>query len=324
MKFAITGATGFVGSEILRQARRSGHEAVPIVRQLAGLPGEVVAGDLSVAPAAGALEDALGGCSAVVHLAARTHVTHETAPDVDDLYYRVNVAGTAALLDAAIASSIVRFVFMSSIKAVGEYSDPGSPLAPDTLPRPEDAYGRSKLAAEALVRERCDAAGIEWTIIRPPLVYGSRAKGNLDRLGGLVRRRVPLPFGAVGNARSMVSARNLAAGTIMALTSPTSVGRILHLADLTLSTGDLVREVGKSLGTEVTLVRVAPWLMNLAASALGRGEDARRLLGSLEVDSRESWKALGVAKPNAFPFDPREELRASFSESLVVGRQSAG
>lgn len=304
MKIAVSGANGFVGREVLAQASDGGHVCVPLVRTATGLPGERTIGNLADGKVTA---DDLAGCDAVIHLAARTHVMNETASDPMTEYRRVNVDGTDRLLEAGLAAGIGRFVFMSSVKAVGEWSLPGEPLRPGTPPRPQDAYGISKLEAETLVRETCDAADVEWTVIRPPLVHGIGAGGNMRRLVRLVERGIPLPFGAVRNARSVVAVRNLAAAAIAATHSADAAGRVLHIADLTVSTPELVRELGRAIDRRPRLLPVPPSLMNLAAKILGRGEEVRRLLGSLELETASSWQRLGMAPP----FDPRTELRAA-------------
>ena len=89
----------------------------------------------------------------------------------------MNQLATAELARAAAAAGVRRFVFMSSMRAqAGAAAD--QPLTEADAPRPTDAYGRSKLAAEAAVR----AAGVPYTILRPALVYGPGAKGNLASL----------------------------------------------------------------------------------------------------------------------------------------------
>ncbi|MXP10921.1 NAD-dependent epimerase/dehydratase family protein [Pseudoblastomonas halimionae] len=304
MKIAVTGANGFVGREVLRQLPQAGHSVVPLVRSASGLPGEVVTGNLDEGRLSA--QD-LAGCDAVIHLAARTHVMNETESDPLPEYRRANVEGTDRLLDAALAAGVGRVVFMSSVKAVGERSAPGAPLGPDTPPEPEDAYGQSKREAEGLVQQRCEAAGIGWTIIRPPLVHGEGAQGNLQRLVRLIERGLPLPFGAVRNARSIVSVRNLAAAAIAATDATDAAGRVLHIADLTVSTPELIRELGRAVGRKPLLVPVPPALMTAVASVLGRGAEVQRLFGSLELETASSWGALGLDPP----FDPREQLRAS-------------
>ena len=238
----------------------------------------------------------------------------EKGRDTFAAYRRSNVDGTGAMLDAAIAAGVRRFVFMSSVKAMGERTAGGQPFDTHTAPRPEDSYGRSKLEAEELVRARCSAAGIEWTIIRPPVVYGPGVKGNLDRLIALVARRIPLPLGSIANCRSMVHVDNLAAAAVRACTAPGAADRVLLIADTTVSTPDLLRAVAAALGVKARLVPVPGWLIATAAWLTGRRAASDRLLGSLELDTRDSFAALDW-RPTA---SLDEGLR-----SMIVARDAA-
>lgn len=287
MRIAVTGATGFVGRELLKQANAAGHTTVPIVRRPSGLAGEVVAGELSPGrlPAS-----QLARVDALVHLAARTHVLRDSAGDAE--YARVNVEGTRAVLDAAITAGVRRFVFMSSVKAVGERSRPGEPLAPDTPPRPEDAYGRTKLAAEALVRERCDGAGLEWVILRPPLVYGPGVKANFARMVNAVGKGVPLPLKGLANSRSLVDVANLAQAALLACQAPGAAGRIFMVADATVSTSDLLRAIGRAANRPARLIAIPRWIIGAFAALTGKSAEFERLCGTLELDASATRSVL--------------------------------
>lgn len=290
MKVAITGANGFVGQAVYRRMQADGHVPLAIVRAPSGISGEVVSGDLAQARF---VPGQLDGIDAVIHLAARTHVMDETAPDALGAYRAANVEGTRAILDAAIAAGAKRFVFMSSVKAMGERTQPGAPFTPETTPRPEDAYGVSKLEAETLVRERCEAAGVEWTILRPPLVHGPGVKANFARLVALVARQLPLPLGSLRNRRSIVHVDNLAAAAVQACQAPGAANRLLLIADATLSTPELIRAIATAAGVRARLVQIPPMLLNLAGRLTGKQAMVERLCGSLELDVAASWEALG-------------------------------
>lgn len=308
MKVAVTGANGFVGRSVLARMAERGVDAVPLVRRPCDIPGERVVGDL----ADGRLNpDDLAGVSAIVHLAARTHVMNETSDDPLAEYRRINVAGTAHLLETAAEAGVGRFVFMSSIKAVGEWSLPGEPLGPETVPRPEDAYGHSKLEAEALVKSHCDKTGMSFKIIRPPLVHGREAKGNLARLGALLRTGVPLPLASLRNARSIVGVENLADATVAACLTDRSDGAILHIADLTVSTPQLIRLIGEATGQSARLFAFPPRLLRLLAQVSGLGNVGERLFGSLELATETSFAGLGWRPPVA----GADALRSSFAAS---------
>ena len=294
MKIAVTGANGFVGRAVLANLAARGVAARPLVRRPSGLPNECIVGDL----ADGSLDVAhLGDVNAIIHLAARTHVMNDDASDPMAEYRKTNVEGTRKLIETAISAKVGRIVFMSSVKAVGEYSLPGQPLGPDSEPRPEDAYGQSKLEAERLLQTLCDEAGMAWTVLRPPLVHGAGAKGNLARLAGLIRRGIPLPLGAIQNVRSIVSVENLADAAVTAALQGHSDGEILHIADLSLSTPQLARIIGQAEGRPARLFPVPPSLLKLAGKVTGTSAEVGRLTGSLELETLSSFRALHWQPP---------------------------
>src|SRR6202008_1958156 len=94
-------------------------------------------------------------------------------------------------------------------------------------PRPTDAYGRSKLAAEEAVR----AAEVPFTILRPVLVYGPDAKGNLARLAKLAQSPWPWPFGSFANRRSLLARQNLISPIHFTLKTPATSGETYIAAD---------------------------------------------------------------------------------------------
>ncbi|MBV5271797.1 MAG: NAD-dependent epimerase/dehydratase family protein, partial [Afipia sp.] len=206
MKVAVTGATGFIGRELLTRLVAAGHVAIPLVRREAGLPNERVVGDLA---AGDEVRMDLRGVDAVVHLAGRAHVLRETAGDPLAEYRRINVGATERIAHASAAAGVRRVVMVSSIKVNGERTLPGTPFRFDDTPQPEDMYGRSKFEAEIAGREICGSV-VGYTVIRPSMVYGFGARGNFERLVKLVRSGAPLPFGGLTNRRSMIHVGNLA------------------------------------------------------------------------------------------------------------------
>ncbi len=167
MKLAITGGTGFVGARLLGAATSNGHEVRALTRrEMAPRPGvEWVAGALD-RPAA--LQALVAGTDAVIHVAGV--INGRTAADFD----ACNVDGTKALLDAAEAGRVKKFVHVSSLAA----REPQLSL-----------YGASKAKSEALVA----ASALQWAIVRPPAVYGPGDKETLELFKMAKRGLVLLP-----------------------------------------------------------------------------------------------------------------------------------
>lgn len=292
MRIGVTGAGGFVGRAVVRRLQRGGHRVVPLVRIATGATGEVVVGDLAapVIPASPPPLDAL------IHLAACTHFRGDDAQAVAK-FQAVNVEGTRAMLELARRSGVRRFVFISSVKVNGERTV-GRAYTELDPPQPEDAYGRSKLAAEEVVHRSCRAAGIDFVILRPPLIYGVGQKGNLRALVRAERSGVPLPFGRVRNRRSLIHVDNLADLIAVVTDHPLARDRVFMAEDgTTVSTADLIRAMAAATGRRARLLPIPTSLLSAAGRLVGRGGQIERLLGDLEVDGTTTRTLLGWVPP---------------------------
>ena len=239
----------------------------------------------------------LDGVTTVIHLAARTHVLHETEADSLSAYRRINVTATENLAHACAKAGVKRLVFLSSIKVNGE-STTSQPFRATDTPQPQDAYGISKCEAEQALFRIASETGLEITVIRPPLVYGPGVKGNFRRLLGIAHRGWPLPLASVHNRRSFVYVENLADAIAACATHPAAAGKTFLVSDGTeLSTPQLIRELASRLGARAPLWPCPAWLLQGAATAVGRGAEAARLLGSLQVDSTGIRSELGWVPP---------------------------
>lgn len=312
LRVVVTGAAGFVGRALCRQLVAAGHVVDALLRNAgaveAGCRGRVV-GDISTIADWRPL---LAGADAVVHLAAITHGGDLRADAAWEHYRRVNIEATLKLAGGCVECGVRRFVYMSSIKVNGERSplSGGRPraFAPEQAPAPVDNYGRSKYAAERALTRLLGEQGHALTLLRPPLVYGPGQRGNLQRLQGLVARGWPLPFAGLANRRSLVYVDNLAQAVVQALTRTTPGTRCYTLADVDLSTPELLRYAALGSGRRPRLFAVpaATWALLERIPPLRPWVE--RLAGSLVVDSSLARRELGWSP--ATP--PDEALRRSF------------
>jgi len=292
MKVLVTGGTGFVGRVAVPALQAAGHCVRLALRTSgSGAPVESVAvGDLGPATDWGR---ALEGIDAVVHLAARVHVMRDHAGGAEE-FKRTNTDGTLRLARAAAEAGARRFVFVSTIKVNGE-STTTRPFRADDEPHPGDDYGRSKLAAELGLRE---IPGIEPVIIRPPLVHGPGAKGNLARFCRLARSGLPVPFGAIDNRRDLVGVANLANLIERCIWHPAAPGEVFLAADgEPLSTPQLYRTIADALGRPARMIHVPVNLMRAVARPLGFGAELDRLTQSLELDATKTRERLEWQPP---------------------------
>ncbi|HEX8209227.1 MAG TPA: NAD-dependent epimerase/dehydratase family protein [Longimicrobium sp.] len=261
----VTGATGFLGAYVVDGLLKLGVGVRALVRaEHASIPAsvqQVRASDLSDRAA---LRAACAGVEAVVHLAARTHVLRDSARDPLERFRAVNVEGTRVLLREALEAGATRFVYASSVKAVGEGS--ATCWTEDVTPRPADAYGISKLEAEQVVREA--AAGIHAPILRLPLLYGAGVRANMLRLFRTVDRGVPMPVGGIHNRRSLGYAGNVVAAVETVLSAPAAGHATLFVSDDDdVSTPDLVRRIAAALRVSARIVPIPRAIARLAARA---------------------------------------------------------
>ncbi|HEY7060832.1 MAG TPA: NAD-dependent epimerase/dehydratase family protein [Chloroflexota bacterium] len=265
----VTGASGFIGQHLVRRLAAEGVAVRGQARTNAALLkplgcAEVFAADLRD-PAA--MHAATAGCDTVYHLAGKAH-DMALPLDAEAPYRAANVEGTRNLLAGAVAGGVRRFVYFSSVKAMGEdhtgVSDESAPLAPTT------GYGRSKLEAERLVLDCGAREGLAVTCLRPPLVYGAGCKGNLLRMLAAIDRGVFPPLPELGNLRSVVHVGNLVEAALLAGTRPEASGQCYIVADARpYSTRQLYELMCRGLGK-----RVPRWQVPLAAlRALARGGD---------------------------------------------------
>lgn len=284
MRALVTGATGFVGSHLVEALRQSSVEVTVLARSpskaaaLAAQGVQVVTGDLH--DTAG-VEGAVQGQDVIYHVAGVVAAADEAE------FLRANRDGTSNLLAAAERRGSARFVLVSSLAACGPALR-GIPLSGEEPAHPVTAYGRSKLAAEQVVR----AGALPWSIVRPPIVYGPRDREVL-KLFRLARLGVAPVFGDGTQELSAIHAADLATALMAVATSPTTVERTYHACHPEVFTSaELGRAVGAAMGRSVVTVRVPPSM-------------GRTLLSVTEAAARFSRKPtiLTTDKANEF-FQP--------------------
>jgi nucleoside-diphosphate-sugar epimerase len=168
MKILVTGATGFIGRNLVRALVREGYDVAALVRRTSNvkeLPKKIrlIEGDLNDLPS---LKKAVEGRNVVVHLAAY----FEFYPKDVDMLYQVNVEGTRNLLTACIGSTVKRFIYCSTTETTGTVANP--PATEETELQPMYEYGKSKIQAENAIREISAEAGFDHVILRPVGVVG--------------------------------------------------------------------------------------------------------------------------------------------------------
>jgi nucleoside-diphosphate-sugar epimerase len=296
MMLGITGGTGFVGSHLIDAALAAGHQVKALTRreqpQRDGL--NWIAGSLEDRAA---LHQLVTDVDAIVHVAGVI-----TAPDKAG-FDKGNVEGTLAMLAAATAGGVHRFIHVSSLAA----REPKLSL-----------YGASKARAEDLVR----SSGLEWAIVRPPAVYGPGDKETLElfRMAKLGLMLMP-PRGHV----SLIHAHDLAR-LLLALAGPAAPSSILIEADDGRpggwTHGQFARALGRAVGTKPAIVSTPGLFLRLAARAdqLFRGSNAKLTVDRAAYFSHRNWVVDPKLGPPPELWQPQIPAEQGLKETAVWSR----
>lgn len=298
-RLLVTGATGFIGSVLCQRLQSDGLTVRGAVRSLSLCQGSFEAVEVGEIFAETDWSHALRDVDSIVHLAARVHVMRDKSLDPLTEFRRVNVDGTVKLARQAAAFGVRRFVFLSSIKVNGEFTEIGRPFSADAEPAPEDPYGYSKYEAEQQLQKIAADTGMEVVIIRTPLVYGPGVKANFESMMRCLARGVPLPLAAAtANRRSLVALENLVDLISTCLSHPAAVNQVFLVSDgEDLSTVDLLNRTGIALGHPARLFYIPPKLLELGAAAVKKMNLYQRLCGSLQLDITKTRQLLGWSPP---------------------------
>ena len=298
MKILVTGATGFIGTQLSETLAKSGHQVRDTARTITPnrpTTRELITCDLE---SADNLDHLTTGCDAIVHLAGRAHVMSDNPATSESLYLSANVDVTRRLAQSAARTGVKRMILMSSVKVNGESTTIGSPFTSQDTPNPQDPYGRSKAQAEQALWDVTSMSELEGVVIRPPLVYGPGVRANFASLIGIVNRGIPLPLSSIRNRRSFVSVDNLIDCIATALQSSNAAGQTFLVSDGNdLSTPELIRSIATSLHNSPKIIPIPTALLRVAATIAGKRGAYDRLCGSLTVDIALTKQKLSWTPP---------------------------
>lgn len=292
-KIVLTGGSGFLGSHLLNH--KAFQEALAIGRTQ---PYNHRLFQLVSFDADDNLAEVFKDKEVVVHAAARAHVMNDTAKSPLSEFRHVNTAGTLKLAKQAAISGIKRFIFISTVKVLGEQTEPGQAFKNDDSFNPQDPYSISKVEAEIGLKLIGEAHGMEIVIIRPPLVYGRGVKGNFARLLKLARFPIPLPFGSIQNERSLVSVENLVDLIVVCLNHPNAKNQTFLVSDDDdMSTSILLSRLGDAGGYKTYIYKFPLVLLSISLRVLGKSAIYERLCGSMQVNIDYTKSQLGWKPP---------------------------
>ena len=267
-KILLTGSNGYLGNSFLNQYKNKYvFEKFSLLNQK--------------------LEDInFDGTDIVLHCAALVHQKEEHSYEK---YQEINVEYPLKLAKLAKQNGVKQFVFISTIAVYGEDIQK---LDENTICNPITPYGKSKLEAENELLKLNDNNFVV-SIIRPPMVYGKNAPGNIDSLVKLVKKSPIIPLGNIENKRSFISIQNLC-HIIDEVITQQKAGIFLASDDEPLSTSRLIELIAKNLDKKIYLIKV-PFFESLLK--ILKPSFHKRLYGSLEVDNTITKEKLNLKNP---------------------------
>ena len=292
---AITGSNGFIGSYLcdklsstlglrIRKLQRRTFKDLPVKNSHERIRAEPFS----------EWSDALSNVDTLIHCAGYAHrqyINHQTH---HNLCMSINYYGTINLARQCVKAGVRRMIFLSTVKVLGEFTQPCKPFNCFSTADPQNSYAFSKYCAEQELLNKIQYLGLEIVILRPPLVYGPGVKANFLRLMGLVASGVPLPFRSVSNRRSMIYIDNLASLITVCISHPAANGRTFLLSDgYDLTTPALISKLSSLLHVHSRLFSFPPSLLIYISTLMGAKTQINRLIDSLQVDIGHTVSVLG-------------------------------
>ena len=272
-KVLITGANSFVGRNFRKFSQYTDIEEVSLFDTR---PEDIKFGKYDV----------------VLHIAA---IVHQSKKIAESEYFSVNRDLCLRVAEQSKKAGIKQFVFLSTLKVYGEAVNATELRNEDSECFPDDAYGKSKYAAE-IGLSKLEDTNFAVSIIRTPLVYGEGVKANMISLIRLIEVLPLLPFGSINNKRNFTFTENLV-GFIDQIIKKQSSGIFIAMDEYALSTTELVIYLSKYLGKKVRLFKLP--LIFIHIGSLFIPSIFERLYGSLEFDNYKTKEELKYKPPHS-------------------------
>lgn len=226
----------------------------------------------------------------VLHLVA---IVHQSTKIAEKEYFKVNTDLCLQTARQAKKAGVKQFVFLSTVKVYGKYLPGSGPWNESSICEPEEAYGKSKYAAEVELK-KIEDENFTVSIVRTPLVYGENVRANMRSIIRLLERFPILPLGNVNNKRSFTSVENLVA-FIDRIIERRASGIFIAKDEKALSTTELVNYISRYLERKLILIPIPKFLIQICTMVYPKIFD--RLYGSFEMENNQTLTQLDFIPP---------------------------
>ncbi len=242
MKVVVTGGAGFLGRRICLSLEKKGHIAIPMAMEgedATGLKG-VIRGDITDASSF-----EFPQCDAVIHCAGILESSHPT----DELLFKVNYQGTKNVHEKALKGGSERFIFISTISAVGPWGRKDVPMTESMKPSPADPYGRSKLEAERYLENFAGSKKMVVTILRPSVLYGPGMNLNSSGMKTFtsIRKGIMPLVGKGDHIFNMLYVDNLVKAIVLSLEKNENFA-IFHVSEGPYTQREVIKTIEVAMG----------------------------------------------------------------------------
>jgi nucleoside-diphosphate-sugar epimerase len=283
-KIFVTGASGFIGMEVCKVFSELKYSVCGAVRNkdiISQLPNVkyVSVGDIILNSD---LKNLLAGYDCVIHCAG---LPQQKKVISKKIYERSNVEITKKLAEQCVIAGVKKFIFLSSISVLGTNTNNNIPFKYSDKVNPNGDYAHSKFEAEKKLLEITAKNSLEVIILRPPIVYGLGAKGNMNRLIKILKLNLPLPFGLVKNKKSFINIDNLISVLICCVKHPNLKGKVFLVSDgEDVSLQEFLLYIAEAAGQRLVFFSIPILLLKFIFHIFGKGKEINKLLSNLQVD----------------------------------------
>ena len=288
----VTGASGFIGRELIKKLLTEGHKVIGLVRKNINIFNSesyenLLVNDISQVVSISHIKK----IDIVIHLAAKTHSQNNNYKD----YYKTNVLGTESIINLAVKKNVKFILMLSSIKVNGEgFSNNKIEYTEKSQVLPKSAYGISKLESENILIKNAIKNNISYVILRPPLIYGKGAKGNLLKLIKHIEKGLPLPFISGENKRSFLSLNNLIDAIIRILYNTNTHNSVYLICDdIAVNPEDLYSVIANKLNKKLMKIKINKKLLQILLWPIGKSRMVEKISNSLIIDNSKIKNTLG-------------------------------